>query len=84
MSEGLTDREIREIAAVENTIFVSTDEGLFRLNDEKWEHLLIDQPGKDGKTQAILDLAMDETPDLCCSRRGSDTSIGSRMIHSIR
>ncbi len=60
LSEGVTDREVRKIAAVENTIFVSTDEGLFRLKNEKWEHLPIGQPGANDKTQAILDLAADE------------------------
>ena len=60
LSEGLTDRKIREIAAVENTVFVSTDQGLFRLNNEKWEYLSIGKPGTHGKTPAILDLSVDE------------------------
>ncbi len=54
LPEGLTDREIREIAAVENTVFVGTDEGLFRLNDEKWEHLPISQGDKSGKTLDVI------------------------------
>lgn len=60
LSEGLIGRKVREIAAVDNTIFVGTDQGLLRLNDEKWEHLPIGKPDKNSKTQAILDLAADE------------------------
>ncbi len=60
LPEGLKDREIREIATVENTVFVGTDQGLFRLNNEKWEYLPIGKPGMHGKTPAILDLAVDE------------------------
>ena len=60
LSNGLTDKEIRYIAAVEYTIFVGTDQGLYRLNNEKWEHLPVGKPDKNGKTQAIMDLAVDE------------------------
>ena len=41
LSEGLTDRKIRVIAAIENTLFAGTDKGLYRLNSDTWEQLSI-------------------------------------------
>ena len=35
----LTDRKIQAIVAVENTLFVGTDAGLYRRNSEGWEQL---------------------------------------------
>ena len=40
LSDGnLADRKIRSLAAVENTVFVGTDKGLYRRNSEGWEQL---------------------------------------------
>ena len=60
LSEGLTDRKIRTIATVENTVFAGTDKGLYRLNNDIWEHLPIGKAGMRGKTLAILDLTVAE------------------------
>ena len=38
-NEALADRKIRAITAIENTLFVGTDAGLYRRNSEGW-HLL--------------------------------------------
>ena len=37
--ENLTDRKIQAIAAIENTVFVGTDNGLYRHSSEGWEQL---------------------------------------------
>ena len=39
LNDGLEDRKIRALAAIENTVFVGTDSGLYRLKSEGWEQL---------------------------------------------
>jgi len=39
LPDGMTDRKIHAIAAVENTVFAGTDKGLYRLKSENWEQL---------------------------------------------
>ncbi len=39
----LVGRTIRAIAAIENTVFVGTDDGLYRLNAEGWKKLTVGQ-----------------------------------------
>ena len=39
LENGLTDRSIYAVAAVENTVFAGTDGGLYRLNSDVWERL---------------------------------------------
>ena len=51
----LTDRKVRALAAVENTVFVGTDAGLYRLGSEGWEQLPIG-----GKIENIRALASSE------------------------
>ena len=60
LSEGLTDRKIREIAAIENTLFAGTDKGLYRLNSDTWEQLPIDPENTQDKTLDISALAATE------------------------
>ncbi len=48
---NLTDREIRAITAIENTVFVGTDAGLYRRNPDGWEQLSV------GKAKNIRALA---------------------------
>ena len=46
----LVDRKIRAIAAIENTVFAGTDDGLYRLNAEGWKKLSVGEADfKDGK-----------------------------------
>ncbi|MDE0087429.1 MAG: sigma-70 family RNA polymerase sigma factor [Candidatus Poribacteria bacterium] len=52
LSDGMTDRKIHAIAAVENTIFAGTDKGLYRLKSENWEQVPVD-----GKVENIRALA---------------------------
>ena len=48
---NLADREIRAIAAIENTLFVGTDKGLYRHSSEGWTQLPV------GQTENIRALA---------------------------
>ena len=41
LNEGLTGRRIYSIAAIENTVFVGTNEGLYRLNAGVWQELSV-------------------------------------------
>ena len=44
LKEGLAHKKIRVLAAVEDTVFAGTDDGLYRLNAETWEQLFLTQP----------------------------------------
>ena len=62
LSEGLKDKKIRAIAAIENTLFAGTHKGLFRFNNEMWEYLPISQEDKSGKTlDSIFALTASDT-----------------------
>ena len=52
--ENLTDRKVQAIAAIENTVFVGTDNGLYRHSSEGWEQLPV------GETENIRALASAE------------------------
>ena len=39
LNDGISDKKIRAITAVENTLFVGTDAGLYRRGSEGWEQL---------------------------------------------
>ena len=39
LNDGISDRKIRAITAIENTLFVGTDAGLYRRRSEGWEQL---------------------------------------------
>ena len=45
LNDGLLDRTISTIAAIEDTVFVGTDSGLYRLDAGVWEPLLEDVSG---------------------------------------
>ena len=51
LNNGLKERKIRAITAIENSVFVGTDEGLFELSSGKWQPLSID--GKVSNVQAL-------------------------------
>ena len=55
LSDGITDRKIRAITAIENTVFAGTDKGLYRLKSENWEQLQVG-----GKVENIRALASAE------------------------
>ena len=61
LSDGnLTDRKIRAITAVENTLFAGTDNGLYRFNIDIWERLTIRPAETSENKLAIHALAVDE------------------------
>ena len=41
LKDGLTDKEVSEVAAVGNTVFAATNSGLYRLNSAVWEQMPI-------------------------------------------
>ncbi len=41
LNEGLEEKEIKTLIAVDNHIFVGTDSGLFRLSSNKWEQVTV-------------------------------------------
>ena len=57
-NEG-TDIEIRAIAAIKDTLFASTDKGLYRLNDDVWEQISIGQGKEQEKDTDIHALAVE-------------------------
>lgn len=58
LSKGMKHREIRAIAAIENTVFAGTDKGLYRLNSDTWEQLSINHKDVKGKKLDISALAV--------------------------
>ncbi|MCY4404015.1 MAG: sigma-70 family RNA polymerase sigma factor [Candidatus Poribacteria bacterium] len=60
LPEGLADRKIKAIAAMENTIFVGTDKGLYRLSSDKWMQIPINHKESRDKTPVIVKLAVTE------------------------
>ena len=42
INEGLTGKRISEVAAIENTVFAGTNEGLYRLNVDLWEQIPVE------------------------------------------
>ena len=60
LPEGLKDKKIAAIAAIENTVFVGTDKGLFRLNSDTWEQLPINPEDAQDKTLDIVALIVTE------------------------
>ena len=45
-NEGLTGKNIQAIAAIENSLFVGTDSGLYRRNSKGWEQVLVGEVSK--------------------------------------
>ena len=52
LNNGLEDRKIRALAAIENTVYAGTDKGLYRLKSEEWDQLPVG-----GKVENIRALA---------------------------
>lgn len=55
---GLVGRKIRGLAAVENTVFAGTNDGLYRLNAGTWERLSLTQTDRHGQKLPIHALAV--------------------------
>ena len=58
LHKGLIDTKIRSIAATQDTVFARTHKGLYRLNDNIWEQVSIDQENMQGKTLDISAIAV--------------------------
>ena len=71
LNDGLIGRTITAMAAIENTVFASTDSGLYRLDSGVWERLPVDVSG------SICALAVSES-DLYVG-----TGPGFRMLQQI-
>lgn len=54
VNNGLTDRNIYKLVAIEGTVFTGTDRGLYRLNADIWEQLPVDT------TRVVHDLVVFE------------------------
>ena len=57
LKDGMEADKVRALAAVENTMFAGTDNGLYRLNAEKWELLTVDPADKPEQKLTIHALA---------------------------
>jgi len=57
LKDGMEAEKIRALAAVENTVFAGTDNGLYRLNAEKWELLTVGPADKPEQKLTIHALA---------------------------
>ena len=57
LKDGMEADKIRALAAVENTVFAGTDNGLYRLNAEKWELLTVGPADKPEQKLTIHALA---------------------------
>ncbi|MCE2401061.1 sigma-70 family RNA polymerase sigma factor [Candidatus Poribacteria bacterium] len=60
LPEGLKDKKISAIAAIENTVFAGTDKGLYRLNSDTWAQLSIGPKDTQDKTLDIVALVVTE------------------------
>ena len=60
LPEGLKDKKIKAIAAIENTVFAGTDKGLFRLNSDTWEQVSINPEDAQDETLDIVALVVTE------------------------
>ena len=60
LKDGLETQKIRGLVAVENTVFVGTDTGLYRRNTEAWEQLPVGTANKRAQKLTVHALAASE------------------------
>ena len=78
-NEALADRKIRAITAIENTLFVGTDSGLYRRNSEGWNLLPV------GESENIRALASAEHRLYVAVGKGrKNQTISSSVLISVR
>ena len=58
--DGLEDTKIRSIAVFQDTIYAGTNKGLYRLNNNEWEQMLMDKESLQGITLNISTLVVAE------------------------
>ena len=69
LKNGLEGRKIRALAAVENTAFAGTNDGLYRLNAETWEQLSLTKTDMGEKKNAYSGIGCYRPPALCRLRK---------------
>ena len=58
LEDGLEDKKIRALAAIKNTVFAGTDDGLYRLKAQTWKQLSLTQTNIRGQKLPIHALAV--------------------------
>ncbi len=69
LPEGINDRQIGVITNVENTVFVGTDKGLYRINADKWELLSISQTDRNENLLPIIAMEVAENSLYVATRQ---------------
>ena len=86
LNTGLTEKRVYTLAAVGNTLFAGTNQGLYRLDSNEWQQLLTD--AADAIYAVTVDgsdlyVGMGRDVELSGSRRsGHPKSIDKRIFHS--
>ena len=71
LPEGISDRQIGVITHVENTVFVGTDKGLYRISTDKWELLAIDKEDRNRNLLPIIAMEVAENSLYVVTRKSS-------------
>ena len=71
LPEGINDRQIGVITNVENTVFVGTDKGLYRISTDKWELLSIDQVDRNKNLLPIIAMEVAENSLYVVTRKST-------------
>ena len=58
LKDGLAGKKIHALAAIENSVFAGTDDGLYRRNSGTWEQLSLTQADRHGQKLPIYALAV--------------------------
>ena len=77
LKDGMEAEKIRALAAVENTVFVGTDAGLYRLNTETWERVSVGPVDKHGEKPMIHAVAASKHRLYVAAGREVTTGIGA-------
>jgi len=70
LPEGLKDKKISAIAAIENTVFAGTDKGLHRFNSDTWEQMPINPEDAQDETLDIVALIATENHLYVAAKSG--------------
>ncbi len=79
LKDGMEAEKIRALAAVENTVFVGTDAGLYRFNTETWERVSVGPIDKHGEKPMIHAVAASKHRLYVAAGREVTTGIGAQF-----
>ena len=79
LKDGMEAEKIRALAAVENTVFVGTDAGLYRLNTETWKRVSVGPIDKHGEKPMIHAVAASKHRLYVAAGREVTTGIGAQF-----